>query len=229
MRWLIAAMALVWLGAAEAQEAGPGRLTVTGEGRVDSVPDMATITVGVTHEARSAARALAETSAATAEVLRRLADAGIAPRDMQTRDLSLQPLWDNRSSSGSGPRVTGYEAGNTVMVRVRALEVLGAVLDEVVESGANRFHGLSFGLQDPGPARDEARRRAVAEAMRKAELYAVAAGLVLGPVLELSEAGAAGPAPEMMARAAMASPVPVAAGEVSVAATVTMVFAISGP
>ncbi len=237
MKWISTIAAACLIGAAGwAQDAGNdasgGRLTVTGEGRVESVPDMATITLGVTSEAKSAAEAMDRTSRATAAVLERLKAAGIADRDMQTRDLHLSPIWENRSSSSGNtrPRIAGYEASNTVLVRVRALDDLGRILDDVVEGGANLFQGLSFGLQNPGPVQDEARRAAVADAMRKAALYAGAAGLTLGPVLELAEAGAVAPMPVAMERIAlMSEPVPVAAGEVSTVAHVTMVLRISGP
>ncbi len=224
--WVVVA-ALCLVLPAWAEDSGPGRMTVTGEGSVDSVPDMATITLGVTAEARAAADAMRETSQATAAVLQRLAAAGIEPRDLRTRDLSLSPVWDNRNSSAR-PKIVGFEARNTVVVRVRDLDGLGGVLDEVIESGANLFQGLSFGLQDPGPALDEARRQAVAEARRKAVLYAEAAGLELGAVLEFNESSGSPRPVMMMERAAMASPVPIAAGEVSTRASVTMVFAIGG-
>jgi len=221
---------LCWAGTGLAQNAEGGRLTVTGEGRVDSVPDMATMTLGVQSEAPTAAAALKQTSNATDEVLTLLSGVGIAPRDMQTRDLSLSPIWDNRSSaSGAQPRIVGYQASNNVVVRVRALNDLGEILDRAVKSGANTFHGLSFGLQEPGPAQDEARRLAVSDAMRKAALFAGVAGLVLGPVLELSESGAPSPRPIMLERAAaMSDAVPIARGEVSIRSQVTMVFEIGG-
>lgn len=228
MKWLIIAISLVWGSIAMAQDVTDGRLTVTGEGRIDSAPDMATITLGVTSEADTAAAALRETSEATAEVLALLKQAGLAARDMQTRDLSLSPLWNN-SSSSSQPKINGYQAGNNVMVRVRALDTLGMILDTVVQGGANQFHGLSFGLQNPGPVQDDARRAAVAEALRKAKLYAEAAGITLGPILELNESGGSAPQPEMMGRmAAVSVAVPVAGGEVSTVAQVTMVFQIDG-
>ncbi len=221
------AWALAIGGAAGAQETPQPSLTVTGEGRVEQVPDMATITMGVAHQAPSAAEAMARTSEATRAMLDQLAEAGIEPRDMQTRDLSLSPVWDH--SKDQPPRVVGYSASNTVMVRVRQLDDLGGILDAVVTNGANRFHGLSFGLQDPGPARDAARREAVAEAMRKAQLYAEAAGVTLGPLLSLSEAGSAAPRPVAMERMSMANSAPIAAGELTIAAQVNLVFAIGAP
>ncbi len=201
-----------------------GRLTVVGTGAVDSVPDMAVITMGVTAQGETAAEAMDKTSAGTAEVLARLQEAGVQPRDVQTSDLSLNPVWNDRSGPGR-PEITGYEARNTVTVRVRALDGLGEILDTVVQSGANTFHGLSFALQDPLPAMDEARRRAVTDARRKAELYAEAAGVTLGTLLELSES-VDSPGPAMFRAAAVMDAAPVAEGEVSTEAAVTLVFAI---
>jgi len=228
MKWFMVVLASLWVGGAMAESPEGGRLTVVGEGIADAVPDMATITLGVTAESKTAADALRQTSVATAEVLRLLADSGVGPRDMQTSNLSLSPIWDNSSSLGGERGINRYQANNTVVVRVRELDGLGKILDAVVDQGANTFNGLSFGLQDPGPAQDAARQAAVAEALRKAALYAKAAGLVLGPVLELSESGASAPQPMAMERmVSFADSVPVTQGEVSLQASVTMVFALS--
>jgi uncharacterized protein YggE len=227
MRVLIAIIAAVWVGIAGAAEMGAGKMTVTGQGRIDSAPDMATITLGVTNEAETAGEAMDKTSAAVAAILEQLAADGMAARDMQTRDLNLSPLWtDRRTVEDAQPQIVGFQASNTVVIRVRELDALGGILDRVIDSGANTFNGLSFGLQNPEPALDEARRTAVAEALRKAKLYAEAAGLVLGPVLELSEGGASSD-PVPMARFAMAEAVPIAQGEVTTDAFVTMIFAIT--
>lgn len=201
----------------------PASLTVTGTGSVGAEPDMATITLGVTQQAATASAAMAQTSAQTLRILTGLEGAGIAARDVQTTNLSLQPNWVNRSSGRA--QIDGYVAANTVMVRVRDLPALGEVLDKVVGLGANTFSGLSFGLQTPEPKQDEARRAAVLDAMRKAQLYAEAAGVNLGPVLSITEAGGATPRPMMMEAARSA--VPVAAGEVSLSASVTVVFALT--
>ncbi|WP_353344266.1 SIMPL domain-containing protein [Aquicoccus sp. SU-CL01552] len=205
------------------------RITVAGEGRIEAAPDMATITLGVTHEAKEARDAMQATSEAVAKVLERLAAMGIAPRDLQTRQLSLNPLWSDSSvSDRDRRRITGFVASNTVIVRVRDLAALGGVLDAVIEDGANDFNGLRFGLQDPAPLMDEARQRAVSDAMDRAKLLAGAAGVTLGPVLSIDEHGGGSVAP--MAEMAMrmsAAGAPVAAGELTITANVAMVFAIA--
>ncbi|MEP5803933.1 MAG: SIMPL domain-containing protein [Roseobacter sp.] len=222
----VAAIVLSMASAAGAQATRV--ITTTGRGTVEAVPDMASIDVGVTHQARTADDALSKTSQAAAEVLARLEEQGVAPRDMQTQGVSLQPVWSRQTgASDSPPRITGFVASNRVMIRVRILDDLGFVLDRVVSNGANTFNGLQFSIQDPAFAIEQARKRAVEDAINKARQLASAAGIVLGPVQSISETGGA-PRPVMMemASARRASDVPVAAGEVSLTAQVSMVFEI---
>jgi uncharacterized protein YggE len=214
-------------GAALAQDAG--HITVTGEGSVAAVPDMATVMLGVSAQAETAKAAMDQTSTGVDALLATLAAAGIEARDIQTSGLSLNPVWYSGSLNSGPPEVSGYTAMNNVTVRVRALDSLGGVLDGVLEAGANTFNGLTFGLQDPEPRLDEARAAAVADARRKAELYAAAAGVDLGPVVSISEATAMqGPQPMFRRDMALASEsVPVAAGETNVIAQVTIVWEIA--
>ncbi|SNS03454.1 SIMPL domain-containing protein [Antarctobacter heliothermus] len=127
----------------------------------------------------------------------------------------------------------GYYATNTVSVRVRDLDGISALLSAVLDDGANQLRNLSFSVLEPRPIEDEARRRAVADAMAKAKLYADAAGVTLGPLLELRDnaeplvRSIAGAEAMMMEEAVVAKDVPVAAGELEVRAEVTMVFAIA--
>lgn len=219
---------LVAAGPVLGQPAVQRQISVIGEGRVDAAPDMATITIGVTNEAKSARVAMAETSAAVSRVLTRLDSLGLASRDLQTRNVTLSPVWSGDRASLGGPnRITGFVAANTVFVRVRDLASLGNVLDAVIDDGANTFDGLEFSLQEPGPMIDEARRRAVADGMARAALLAEAAGVTLGEVVTISDHGGGGPVMMEMA-AARGGGVPVAAGEVTLNATVSMVFAIGG-
>jgi uncharacterized protein YggE len=219
-------MAVAMTGAAMAQDDfGRPVITVTGEGRVDDAPDMATISLGVTSEGTTAADAMRTNSDEMTRVLGNLEAAGIAARDMQSSGLSLQPNWQHDSASGTS-RIIGYIASNTLTVRVRALDTLGGVLDAAVKDGANTLNGVAFGLADPRPALDEARKRAVADAKARAELLAGAAGVKLGRILSISESGGAlPPMPAYrMAADAFAAAVPVAAGEVAMQASVTIVW-----
>jgi uncharacterized protein len=230
MRILNTALLLVALAAPALAEPVPGRITVTGEGSVSVVPDMATVTLGVTSEGATAAAAMAQNSAQLAAVIAQLKSAGIAEKDVQTSGLSLGPRWDNSASSvGKAPKIVGYVATNSVSVRVRALDHLGGVLDSVVKNGANTFSGVSFDIAARQPAEDAARKAAVVEALRKARLYADAAGVKLGAIQSISEDAGAGPRPVMVGAFAMAkaASVPVAEGEMNITADVTVVINIA--
>ncbi|MBY6162212.1 SIMPL domain-containing protein [Mameliella alba] len=208
-----------------------GRLTVSGEARVAAVPDMATISLGATGRGKTAVEAMNATSGAVDAILATLRDLGIEARDIQTTQLRVgeQTRWDRERNEDI---FIGYAASNTVRVRVRDLDGIGAMLSGVLDDGANQLQSLSFGVQDPRAVEDEARRRAVADAMAKAKLYAEAAGVPLGPLLELRDtaeplvSSIVQPEPMMLEEAPAARDVPVAAGEIEVRAEVTMVFSI---
>ena len=225
--WAMAVI-LAGVGAAVAQERTPPppQISVTGEGRIETAPDMARITLGVSFEAREARVAVDAVSQAVAQSLEHLEDLGIAPGDIQTRSLTLNPIRSDKSYSASGPqKVSGFHAANTVIVRVRDLAALGGILDGVLDAGANQFSGLTFGVQDPDPLVVRARRAAVADAMARAALLAEAAGVTLGPILSLSDQGAGVGGFEAMS-ARRGGGVRVAPGEISINASVSMVFAI---
>ena len=212
-------------GAAMADETA--RISVSGEGRSEARPDMATITIGVSTQAETARAALDENTARLGKVLEQLKASGIADRDLQTSGLNLGPMMDY--STDRKPRVVGYQVSNQLTVRVRALETLGGVLDQTVSDGANEFRGLTFDLSEPGPAMDAARVAAVKDARRKAEMMAEAAGVKLGKVMSIREQ-VVHAAPIMYARSAPmladSAPVPVAEGEVSYSVTVEMEWQI---
>ncbi len=202
-------------------------ISVTGEGQVMTVPDMATLSLGVTVTGDTAKAALDANSAALAAVIERLKTAGIDPKDIQTSGLSLGPAYDY-SASSSTQKVTGYTATNMVTVQVRAIDSVGSVLDASVTDGANMLNGISFGLQDPVPASDEARTKAVADARHKAELLAGAAGLKLGPILSMADQGGFMPPMPMGGMAfEKAAAVPVATGQMVVSATVGVTYELT--
>ena len=221
---LTAAMALALAGPLAAQEAKAPTIVVTATGTVEAAPDMATLTIGVTTQGDTAAAALAANSASVEAVMARLTAAGIAARDIQTSNLSLYPNWSG--SDSMAPSIANYVASNQLTIRVRQLDGLGSVLDAAVADGANTLNGLVFGLADPDPALDEARKEAVVAARARAELLASAAGVTLGPIVQISEGGSwSEPAPMYRAEVS-AAPVPVAGGELGLSATVTIQYEI---
>lgn len=235
---LAASTALVLAAPAMAQPEGGrspfchpamSRLTVNGTGETRVAPDMASIQMGVTTQAASAAEAMRLNSTQQAAVIEALTGAGIEQGDIQTSGLNLNPVMDY--GEGRAPTVTGYQASNMVTVRVRDVPRLGEVLDTIVSAGANEINGITFLRDDNTAAEDDARRAAVEDARHKAEVLAEAAGLTLGPVLVLRDSVVAeGPRPMMMeARAAADSAaVPIAPGEIATTATVEMQFALTG-
>lgn len=225
---VLALIALPFAAPAGAQQAAPPQpprqIVVSGEGRVEAAPDVATVTAGVQAEATQAADALGASSAAMRAVFDALAGAGIAPEDMQTSQIGVDPVWDD--GSAGQPRVRGYSATNTVAIRVRDVSRLGAIIDAVGAAGANRIFGIGFDVDEPRAQLDAARRLAVQDARARAELLAEAAGVTLGPVLSIREnVGGGGPAP-MFARAEMDAAPPVAEGVVGIETSVEIIYAI---
>jgi uncharacterized protein YggE len=222
---LAAALAIL---PAAAQEPGPPARTVsvTGAAEVEAVPDLATVSAGVDTQAETAAAALAANSAAMTAVFAALEASGIERRDMQTSNLSLGAIWEPYRDGEQPPRVIGYQASNMVTVRVRDITKVGAVIDAVATAGANRLNGVAFEVADPRAAMDRAREQAVADARARAELYARAAGVTLGPVLTISEPVA--PSQPFFARAAdsMEAAPPIAEGTVALRAEVNVVFGL---
>jgi uncharacterized protein YggE len=200
-------------------------VTVAGSGTVSATPDQAEITTGVVTQAATAAQALAANSQAMERLLQSLGNLGIGPRDIQTTNINVSPQ-RRAPKEGQPPEITGYEVSNQVRVKVRDLARLGQVLDRQVSQGANLVYGIHFGLQEPAPLLDEARKRAMADARRRADLYAAAAGLKVGRVLSVQEAGVTPPGPGPAPRMAMSAVVPVAPGEQEIQATVTVMFTL---
>lgn len=199
---------------------------VEGRGIVSAVPDIATIRLGVRHEANEASAASRAVAEGLRAILDNLSAAGLADKDVQTTQLRLSPMMDY--SGSKSPRKIGFEAASTLTVTVRDLDLLGQVLDQVMQAGANQFDGLEFDLSNRQDVEDEARKAAVADAIRKATVLAEAAGQKLGNVVEILE-GTRSAGPQFaMGRMAMerGASMPIAPGELDVATEVTMVFSL---
>ena len=216
---MCAAFVMALATASLAQEA-PRTLSVVGEGQAEAAPDMAVISLGVTHTDASAKAAMDRVSADASALLTTLSGMGVEPRDVQTDQLSISPLWNNDDGARD---ITGFVARNSVSVRVRNIAGLGAVLDAALTAGSNDFNGLRFQLQDSAEAEAEARAAAVRDAIARATQLAEAAGVTLGPIQTITEQGDSGMRPEMFATA-RASDMPIAPGELSLSARVAVTF-----
>ena len=209
-------------------------LTLTAEGKTARTPDLAVFNAGVTSQGRTAGEALSANSAAMNRVVTTLRNAGIADKDIQTSQISLNPLYGQPVMRPDGqvsqePRIIGYQATNTVSIRSRDIKNFGKVLDALVASGANQVSGPSFQLADPSTANDEARVSAIKAARARAELYARAAGLRVLRIVSISESGGYAPPQPMYSRAmkAESDSTPISAGEVEAAVSVTMQFELA--
>ena len=202
-----------------------GKITVSGQGVVSAVPDIASISMGVAHEAKTAEDAMDAVAMGINDVIASLKAAGVLPEDMQTSQVSLNPVW-TYSERTKNSRVTGFAASVNLQVTLRDLDRMGEVLTQVVSVGGNQFRGVSLGVEDTSAMEIEARALAVADAMDKARQLAAAAGLQIVDVVSISEGGVqAYPVARLAADMAMASEsMEIAAGETSVTQSVTMVF-----
>ena len=171
-------------------------LSVSAQAEAKRVPDIAMLSAGVVTQATEADAAMRANAAQMEKVMAAIRAAGIAARDVQTAGVNVHPQYDYRE--GSTPKITGYQATNTVNVTVRDIGELGDVLDALVASGANQVHGPSFDIDDKDAVYDEARRAALEKARARAEMYAQALGMRVRRIASISEGGGFGPPRPMM-------------------------------
>jgi uncharacterized protein YggE len=174
-------------------------LAAYGETRI--APDMATISLGVMTEGKTAQAAMQANAARMTQVVDTLRRAGIAAKDIQTSGLNLNPQYVYEQNMP--PKLSGYQASNQVTIMVHDLARLGQVVDATVGAGANQVNGISFGLDDPTAAENAAREAAVKALSAKAELYARATGHRISRLVTLSEGAASYPVPPPMPMMAM--------------------------
>lgn len=206
-------------------------IVVAGEGSVRVIPNNAQIRIGATVRNNTVTAAVDTNSKAMAAVIAALKAAGIAENDIQTARFSIQPIYAQPASfsspgPGAAPKLAGYSVSNHVNVTIRDTDKIGDLIDRAVTAGANDVGNISFSVADESKVLDQARAAAIADARRKAEVYAKAAGLRLGSVQWITEDTVSRPPLPMMSRAAVA-PVPIASGEDTLRVRVTVGFEIA--
>ncbi|TWI04946.1 hypothetical protein IP90_01088 [Luteimonas cucumeris] len=220
-----------------AQTAAPGGYAIPTDGTLLSVsaqaesrrvPDVATISAGVVTQAADANAAMRQNAEQMAKVVAAIKAAGIAERDVQTSGISVSPQY--KYVENQAPAITGYQASNTVSLKVRDIAKLGQVLDTLVAQGANQVNGPSFEVDKPEEAYDEARRAALEKAQARAEMYAKTMGLKVRRVVSISENSGGFPRPvPMMAmaraeKAGYAADTSVSPGETTLSITLDVVY-----
>jgi uncharacterized protein len=227
MKKLAAVLATTLLAAPALADEFPSAISVTGEATVSAAPDLAQIDAGIANDAKTAKEASDANNGAMGKVLLALKGAGIAEKDYQTSRLSLQPQYAPNRSSGASP-VVSFRASNRVTVKIRDVTKVAGIIDTLVNAGANDIGNISFEVTQASKLLDDAREQAVADARRKAEIYAKATGVTLGAPLSVSEGG--GPMPlfkgRMTAAPMAAAPAAVAPGEETLSVTVNVSWAI---
>ena len=226
---LLAAFAMTAAPATALAQAAPASdgtlLSVSSRAEARKAPDIATFSAGVVTQAADGNAALRQNAEQMNRVLAAIKAAGVADKDVQTSGISLNPQY--RYEENQPPRITGYQASNTVNVKLREVAKMGKVLDALVASGANQVNGPSFGIDDPEPLYDRARLDALKAALARAETYAGALGVRVRRIVSISEGGAAMPSPMprmAMMKAEAYDSTPVAAGESSVSVNLDVVF-----
>jgi uncharacterized protein YggE len=204
---------------------------VTGEGAVSAAPDFARVTLGVTTTGKDAGETMAANAKSASAVVTLIKSEGVAPADIRTSAMSISPTVSQPSpGQAHEPAITGYSVSNDITVIVRDIPRLGALLDKAVAASANAIYGIAYGENDPSGLLDKARPLAVADARRKAEIYAKAGGAQIGRLLELTEGTGAQPPVAFAARAsslAGAPPTPIEAGADKLQVTITARFELT--
>jgi uncharacterized protein YggE len=202
-------------------------LSVSAQAEAKRVPDVATISAGVVTQAADANAAMRANAAQMEKVMDAIKAAGIAERDIQTSGVNLNPQY--KYVENQNPTIIGYQASNTVNLKVRDVAKLGKVLDALVASGANQVNGPSFEIDQPEPVYDEARRAALDKAQARAQMYAKTLGMRVRRIVSISEGGGFHPPVPMpmmaMARdSKMESQTAVSPGETTLNANLDVVF-----
>ncbi len=203
-------------------------ISLVATGAVKTTPDKVDISTGVTSEAKSAREALDQNTEAMAKVVEALKADGIEPKDIQTTNFSVSPVYEQRKE-GTAPLIVGYRVTNQVRITLRDTKKLGAILDKVVGLGANQIDSIEFGVEEPEALKDEARKLALKNVTDNAKLYAQAAGVGLGQILTISEEESSyqprfAPAATRME---MSKDVPIEAGTASVEVRVKVTWEIN--
>lgn len=201
-------------------------ISLSATGTVKATPDKVDITTGVTSEGQTASQALDKNTEAMTKVVDGLKQAGIAPKDIQTTNFSVSPIYEQKKR-GEAAFITGYRVSNKVHIVVRDTDKLGQMLDTVVKLGANQIGAIRFGIAEPEALKDEARKLAMRNAEANAKLYTETAGVELGPVVTITEEGGVYQ-PRFDAAAApmesMAKAVPIEAGTTAIEARIRVTW-----
>ena len=208
-------------GGADAATTASASVTVTGTGTVTAVPDQAEFGFTVQTKSATAAAALSRNATETKAVIAAVEGAGVPEANIQTTQVSLDPVMSN-----DGTSIVGYTASDSISVTKLAIAKAGAVVDAAVGAGANGVSGPSLTVSSQDSLYAQALKAAVAQAKTKAQALADAAGRSLGEVTTIVEGGGSSPLPFPVGASARDS-TPIEAGTQQIQATVTVTYALN--
>ena len=204
-----------------------GSISAQAIGTISGTPDVVTIVIGVQTQSASAQTALDDNNKKAADVIGVLKDSGVAPADLQTSQLSINPSYDEK-----GQQITGYQVTNMVTAKLRDITTAGAVIDAAGKTAGDaiRVQQLSFSIDDDSALRAQARADAVRRAQAQAKQMADAAGVQLGAIRSITEAPAATPTiyAAMAGADTAAASVPLQPGSQELSVVVQVIYAIAG-
>lgn len=201
-------------------------LVVSGNGEVSAEPDLALFNVSVTTEGKTANEALRSNATNAQKLIDVLLSAGIAKKDIETSNINVNPVYDSNTNgivTGELNKIIGYEANNSLQVKVREISNLGQIIDVVVEAGDYTVGGISFSIEKQESFEAEALKKAVADARRKAEIVASAAGKTISGIKNINVGGGISFGFKGGLTAAEAA-TPILPGELTVSSSVTIKY-----
>lgn len=217
---------------ASAQTARDGKMRILGRASIEVTPDYALVRVGISNKASTPTMALDQNSSIVRKMIDFSKRFGIDEQDLQTDSVNLAPAFKNvRDSSGNfRQEPDGYNANNTLRAKLTDLSRIGTFMRQILDQGATNIGGVQFGLSNLEKVADEARTKAVENALHQAQRLADAAKVKLGaiqeivhpPRVQLQPAEGAADMPIRQRRMA----VPIEVGTVTITAEVDITWAI---
>jgi uncharacterized protein len=209
-------------------------VTLTTNGQAKASPDLAEVTGGVVSKGVTAKEALAKQAVKMTAITQSLTAIGINAKDVTTAQVNIAPNYDWTPKGGQ--RITGYDATNVVVIKVRDMSKVGTVLDKMVSDGSNRIDSVVFKLENQDGPQQDARKDALKKAQARANAYASAAGLKVYKIVSIQEAGASLDQPgapmqnqvimeqRAVDAAAPTAPTPIAGGDIEAAVTLSVTY-----
>jgi uncharacterized protein len=203
-------------------------IEVLGRGEAHATPDLAFLNLAIETHAVNAQECATLNADLAQKVVKALEGKLQGKGRVWTGGYSLYPEYGAQTDQKK-PAIVGYRAENSITVQTGAIDLLGALIDTAIAAGANRINFLNFALQDDAKARGEAIAKASKDAQTQAEALAAALGVKLKEIIRASTVAEAQPVPvqqRMMSMAAANAPTPVQPNEITVPATVSLVYEI---